>query len=146
MRIKRRAWCVRIATPGAVLLLGLALPGCGDSESGSVSGQVRFNGALLPSGTVTFYGANNLSASAPIAADGGYTATKVPVGPVKVTVTTPPPVSEGGKKAFEKMRKGATASLGGETVAIPPRYGTPDQSGLELTVTSGSQVYEIDLK
>jgi hypothetical protein len=127
-----------------ILLLGFALTGCGDSESGSVSGTVRFKDTPLPSGTVTFYGPNSLTASAPIQADGTYSATKVPLGSVKVAVNTPPAASEKAKAAFEKMRKGA--SLGGETVSIPPRYGKPDQSGLELTVATGAQVYNIDLK
>jgi hypothetical protein len=146
IRMPRRLWSVRCVNVGLILLLVLLILGCGQSENGRVSGKVRYNDTALPSGTVTFYGHDNLSDQAFIDPDGSYIATKVPLGPVKITVSTPQPVSDKSKKAFEKIRKGATTSLGGETIAIPSRYSKPEQSGLELTVTKGTQIYNIDLK
>ncbi|WP_171469732.1 carboxypeptidase-like regulatory domain-containing protein [Frigoriglobus tundricola] len=128
----------------ALLAIALASTGCGDSDSGRVSGKVRLNDAPVPAGTVTFHGENNRSASALLDADGTYTATGVPLGAVKVTVTTPAQMGEKAKKALEKARN---VSIQGrsDAVEIPARYGRPEQSGLQLTVTSGRQTFDIDL-
>ena len=128
----------------ALLTIALASTGCGDSDSGRVSGKVRLNDAPVPAGTVTFHGDNNRSASAFIEADGTYTVTGVPLGPVKVTVTAPAPMSDKGKKQLEKARK---ISIEGrsDVVEIPARYGRPEQSGLQLTVAPGRQTFDIAL-
>ncbi len=128
----------------ALLAIALASTGCGDSDSGRVSGKVHLNGAPVPAGTVTFHGEGNRSASTFLEADGTYTATGVPLGAVKVTVTTPAQMSDKAKKALEKARN---VSVPGQTgvVEIPARYGRPEQSGLQLTVTPGRQTFDIEL-
>jgi hypothetical protein len=119
--------------------------GCGAS-GGIVTGKVRYKDELVTAGSVTFYGPNEQTAIAPINSDGSYKATKVPLGAVKVAVTTPPPVSAAKQKRAREMRKGQGDPSGEKTVSIPSKYGDPEKSGLGLTVTSGSQPFDIDLK
>jgi hypothetical protein len=144
MQRKRSLESGRSPTAGLILLLALTLSGCG--RSATVSGTVRYKDAPLPSGTVTFHGPNSQTAIALINSDGSYTATKVPLGPVKVAVTTPPPVSAAKVKLAQQVKKGQLISPGAKPVSIPKQYGDPERSGLELTVTTGSQPFNIDLK
>ncbi|HEY7428232.1 MAG TPA: hypothetical protein VH682_28620 [Gemmataceae bacterium] len=131
---------------GLVLLLGLAVWGCGRSTTATVSGHVRYQGAPLSAGLVIFYGPNHQVDNAFIRADGSYTATKVPLGAVKVAVTTPGTLFKEMEKARQKMGKKPSTSSDAKRVSLPARYHDPERSGLELTVTSGSQPFEIDLK
>jgi hypothetical protein len=127
-----------------LLLLGLAVLGCGRSTA-TVSGHVRYQGSPLPAGTVTFYGPNYQLSQASIQTDGSYTATKVPLGAVKVAVTTPQPMSKNVEKALQKWKKGWVPP-DVNTGSLPSKYHDPERSGLELTVTGGSQPFEIELK
>ena len=139
------------AKAGLLLLLVLPISGCGGGRpSGTVTGTVTYKGAPLTTGKVIFYGANNQVASAAIGDDGKYEAIKVPLGPVKVAVDTPPPPSaaavkaaKAGKKRFER---GNPITVPENTVSIPAKYANPEQSGFSLTVKEGSQPYDIDLK
>jgi hypothetical protein len=138
---------------GLVLLFLLMMAGCGRSgrPTGTVTGTVTYKGTPVPSGTVAFFGPNDQVDSAPINSDGSYTATKVPLGPVKVTVTTPPSKAADLKKAAKqsgnrRFGKGPEFPETVDTVAVPDKYSNPGKSGLGLTVTEGSQPYNIDLK
>jgi hypothetical protein len=131
---------------GLILLLGLAVWGCGRSTTATVSGHVRYQGALLSAGMVIFYGPNHQVDNAFIRADGSYTATKVPLGAVKVAVTTPGGMFKEMGKARPKREKKSSASTDANMVVLPTQYHDPERSGLELTVVSGSQSFEIDLK
>jgi hypothetical protein len=136
----------RRAPAGLVFLFVLAIFGCG-RPMGTVTGTVRYKGEPLPAGTVTFYGANEQSAVAYIKEDGTYEATKVPLGPMKVTVTTPsaPPTAEQAAKNPMLKKKNYTPPEV-HIVPIPPRYGDPAKSGLSLEVIEGPQPYDIELK
>jgi hypothetical protein len=107
---------------------------------------VSYQGTPLPAGNVIFYGPDNQVANAPIKADGTYKATDVPLGAVKVAVTTPAPTSQRMDKALTKMKKGHGASAEAPTVSLPVKYRDPAQSGLALTVTGGSQPFDIELR
>jgi hypothetical protein len=128
----------------------IALPGCGrlvNKPKGKVIGKVTYKGEPVPSGTVTFYGPDNDASSAPIGQDGSYQASAVPVGDVAVTVTTPQPGPTPQQAAknpilVRKNYKGTTE----KSVTIPTKYGRPGSSGLRLTVSEGSQPYDIALK
>ena len=109
-------------------LLALALSGCGGK--GEVSGKVRFNGAPLATGRVTFSCQNKPGASAfaMIGADGGYQIADCPSGPVQITVQT---------AGYRGARPAAAA--------IPGRYVDPAKSGLDYIVLPGRQQHDIDL-
>lgn len=140
---RHSAW--RVGATLRVLLL-LAISGCSKSSSATVSGHVHYKGDPVTIGSVTFYGTDNQTATAPIKADGSYTATEVPLGTVKVAVITPRQMSAAMAKGLQKLKKGQFTPPTTKTVAVPPQYSKPEQSGLELTVRSGKQPFEIDLK
>jgi hypothetical protein len=134
----------------SVLLLVLLVPACNkiaNKPKAKVSGKVTYKGVPLPSGTVTFFGADNEFASAPIGSDGSYSASAVPLGNVSVVVATPPPgispeVAAKNPQLKLKGFKGSTE----KTVAIPAKYSKPGGSGIGFNVSEGSQTYDIDLK
>jgi hypothetical protein len=139
--------------------------GCG-GRKGEVSGKVTYRGKPLPGGAVTFFGpGDQMVGSAAISPDGDYRIPKVPVGPVRITVSAPavikdpkaPPAPRGGKKMWRglqdkkgldardlKIIEDAKKSL--IRLDVPAKYGLPDQSGLTYTVESGSQEHNIDLE
>lgn len=143
--------------------------GCGAGK-GNVSGKVYYKDKPLTVGMVQFFPEKQGGDfSSPIAADGSYTITKLPTGPAKITVisNTTNPISsmgpmmrgaagKGMKGAEEQMKKSKTeggkedsgpsafaATKGGPT--IPGKYNSPDESGLSVNVTGGSQTFDIKL-
>jgi hypothetical protein len=144
VRVLRGAWFV-------LLLLASVIPG-GCSVKSNVSGTVTYKGKPLPSGSVTFFGADNKQAAAPINPDGSYTATSVPIGPAKVAVRVQPSmaglptaIKTGVPGAAEHTTPGMeTAST--PSVDIPKKYGSPETSDLSLDVRSGNNTFDIDLK
>src|SRR5262245_37037773 len=151
MAVQHRALARLLARAGFVVLLALALSGCGQRK-GKVTGKVSYKGEAVPFGTVAFYGKGDAVSSAPIGPDGTYTATGVPLGEVKVTVSTPAPVDpaavEKQKKNPMVVRKGVIDDLKKieKIVSVPRKYSLPGTSGLSLTVTEGSQPFDIPLK
>jgi hypothetical protein len=154
---KRAPW--RRLSGGVLLLLATAAAGCG---SGTVRGKVSYKGQALGGGTVVFTVPGKGSVRAEIGEDGTYTASNCPPGRAKLTVETasaqpagirdpragpsagmrPPPgaVPEGADASFYQA-----IPKKGKYVAIPAKYNDPDKSGLEYTVHSGSQGFNIDL-
>jgi hypothetical protein len=159
---------------GAAGYLGLALLlpglfGCGGGE-GKVSGQVLFNGEPLPGGRVTFRPANprENSVSADLDEQGNYTAV-LPVGEVQVcidnreleerpalggTLGANLPLSEEVRKKLGRGQAPPAAPKSAEVgpkksparyVAIPSRYYTVEESGLQFTVSRGDQKHDIEL-
>jgi hypothetical protein len=140
-------WCVQAAF---VALFALVLSGCSQPKA-MVTGKVTYRGEPVPSGTVAFFGPGDQVASAPLRPDGSYAASGVPRGLVKVTVTTPPPGPSPEQLANNPMvqerRRGRNvAPVVEKTVSIPTKYSLPGTSGLSLTVTEGSQPFDIVLK
>ena len=131
-----------------LVLLVVALAGC-SRPKGTVTGKVSYNGEAVPSGTVAFYGKDDEVSSAPIGPDGTYEATKVPLGEVKVTVTTPPQSDPNAAERLKKnpmiMERGITIKQE-KVVSVPRKYNVPGTSGISLTVTQGSQPFDITLK
>lgn len=138
-----------------VLVVGL---GCGAS-TGIVTGKVTYQNKPVSSGSVVFHGANGRVDSGLLDANGNYTIARAPVGTVKVAVMAAksstkaagggappgPPAGKGKlKQAPDTIDKPVPATV--ETSPIPERYYDPEKSGLVYTVTSGSQVIDIDLK
>jgi len=132
----------------SLALLLAALSGCHDAR-GTVHGKLTFKGEAVPSGTIVFYGPGDQVASAGLLPDGTYEATEVPLGEVKVAVTTPPPPDP---KAAERLKNNPMIKERGITikqekvVSVPRKYNLPGTSGISLTVKQGSQPFDITLK
>lgn len=140
-------------------LLGLAavlaaLPGCsggGSGGKGDITGEVIFQNASLPSGTITFVTENGAAFSSEIS-DGQYKITGCPTGPVKVTVKT---YQRGGQADSKKLPKDAAIgdfaqgheNSGKKWVfkAIPPRYAELHTTDLGYEVVKGSQTKTFEL-
>jgi len=137
----------RFARVVALLLFPLSVAGCGPGE-GDVTGTVTYKGKKLGSGSVVFHGPN-VTKTTSISADGTYTLKKVPAGSYKITVETFAADAPGkGGKTGERSTMiidGAPAPEPGEYVPIPPKFKTPDSSGLTYEVTKGSQQKDIPL-
>jgi hypothetical protein len=124
------------------LLPVLFLAGC-DPSTTRVSGKVTYRGTLLPEGTVTFFcDDDKVVRSAPIAEDGTYAVDKVPEGPARITVTTPPP--------RPPMPRGLEAVAPGgrevrQPIPIPTEYGDPGRSGLTWDVEGNNPTHDIAL-
>ena len=107
-----------------LFIMGLALcqvAGCGPSP-GEISGTVTFQGKTLASGTVIIVGSDLLTYYGNIEDDGTYTVAKVPTGPAKIVVFSPPAFRADPKKWFP----------------LPKKYEEFETSGLTLTVTAES--------
>jgi hypothetical protein len=151
------------------LLLSLSVvSGCG-APQGKVSGRVLYQGSPLSGGLVTFQPANPKynAVVVPVDEQGNYEAT-LPVGAVQVTVdnrslqprslglkgvsaTLPPEVKKAMSQAQPKPPPPAAADSAppkprGKYVAIPSKYYTIEESGLQFTVERGSQKHDIELK
>jgi hypothetical protein len=125
----RQAW-----PRAACFLLALAWCGCGPSaRPGQLTGKVRFRGSVMPSGTVTFLGADGKSLSAVIAQDGTYVVSGVAPGVAKISV---------------EYHTRAPRGLGGGpgTIDLPRHYANPETSGLTCEVSGGPQTFDIELK
>lgn len=153
---------------GSLLACSLLVAGCGGPKTAKVSGTVMFGGKALPGGKITFYPANGGAAnpaSADIQEDGTYTVTNVPVGEVKVTVSTDhlsgklttrnaPP---GGVDAQMKPPAGAGANIPqkpdnagvkliGTYTKIPAKYGKPETTDLTYTISGDKSGHEVTLQ
>lgn len=122
----------------AATWLTLALAGCdGGASKATVAGAVTYKGKPLPTGTIAFIGKDNKVVSAAIESNGRYSVARVPVGPAKISVSTPPAPPKGAAAAGMPVL---------ETVSIPAQYNDPEKSGLTYDVKPGAQEHSIDLK
>jgi hypothetical protein len=105
---------------------------------------VTYQGQPLPIGTVSFWDSNNQCLASLRLFEGKYAApVKVPVGPVKITVTTPAS-SSGGRRSNMVHKNKRVEKI--SVIPIPAKYGNADQSGLTYTVKPGPNTYNIDLQ
>jgi hypothetical protein len=141
------------ARPWAALLPLALLAAGGCSGRGTISGHVTLNGKPVPLGTISFHcqeGRHEVCNA--LIRDGSYSLTGVPTGPAKVTVASSMTPSAAGEGAAATRREPDKGGRGRRPAANPPpptiprRYGDPDQSGLSHRVTSGAQVYDVDVQ
>jgi hypothetical protein len=113
-------------------LLALAFAGCG--RRGEVSGEVRWQGAPLSGGWLTFNypEAEHTAVAGVIGPDGRYRISRCPVGEARVTIR---PGLPRGRKASDPKQQ-----------PIPPRYGDPETTDLKVTVQGGRQRIDLELK
>jgi hypothetical protein len=149
---------IRVYRGLLVPLLGLlivAATGCGGNAT--VTGKVSYQGKALSSGTIQFQDSDNLVTATEIGKDGTYTV-KLRTGEAKVGVSVIDNEmaakmgamikagrdKKGGfgekPKIPEGMKKGATLQV------LPVKYANPETSGLKMTVKSGSNTQDFDLK
>jgi hypothetical protein len=120
----------------AWLAVVLLASGCGIGY-GDVSGTVKYNGAPVAGGTITFYDSTGQPVSGEIKSDGTYAVKHVATGLARITVVAPLNIEfpgMGGAKTGEPKPQ-----------PLPPKYGDPEQSGLTLDVHTGSQTKDIPL-
>jgi hypothetical protein len=143
-----------------VVLVVLA-SGCGDS--GNVSGVVRYKDGPLKFGTVQVRGSDGVVHATLIDSEGNYTISGLPSGPATVSVTCrdqrevdqtqklagrgPSPTPRTGSLVARTTPPGkGEARKVAEWSLIPVSYADFDKSGLNYTVRSGSNQFDIDLK
>lgn len=134
-----RRWIVRCT----FVLLPFAMVGCSATDSGTVSGTVKVNNTAVPAGTVTFHGKEKAN-SGNIMSDGSYTVHEAPLGPCKVTVTTP-----GGSPLGIKDGKAAVDPVSGKAasnVTVPEIYTDMARTPLSFEVKPGKSSFPIEIK
>jgi hypothetical protein len=157
------------------LLLGLGPLGCSASTS-KVRGKVTHAGKTVVWGTVTLVDKTGQFHQADIDLEGNYEIENVPVGTVKIAVVSPNPNPPGrggsgkgdgrgdakgggggGLPGFddprekflagkEKANAGRPKPPDGAWFAIPPKFNTPEESGLTGEVKGKETVLNIELK
>jgi len=134
------------ASIGLVLFFLMMTAGCGGRATGTITGTVTYLGNKVPSAKVTFYGPD-LTVSTSTEVDGTYKASNVPLGLVKVTVTTARVASSRAQVAQSPVlkQKGYVPSAE-KMVTVPRKYSDPQQSNISLNVIEGAQPFDIDLK
>lgn len=132
---------------GMAAIWALVVAGCGGGPpTAAVSGKITYKGQPVPTGTVSFVSESTV-ASGQIS-NGQYTVAQAPIGPVKITVSTPaiPDAMQQRQMKQSVEGKSATGAAGMTPVAVPPAFANPDSSGLTYTVTSASpQNHDIEI-
>jgi hypothetical protein len=140
---------VKRLLPLLAVCMAVTASGCG-ARRATVSGEVKYNGAPLPSGTITFISqAGQKQVAASEIVDGKYTIKGIEPGLAKVTVITLPPsrggLPPGGGKPVEAPSTFSSSQQQGKYVPIPRRYGDAEQSGLSYEIKPGSQTKDFEL-
>jgi hypothetical protein len=135
----------------ATYVFYIAEPKAPAGDVGSVSGKVAYKGQPVTGGTVTFAAKEGkATVSAAIAADGTYSAEKVPVGEYNIGIETEsvkPKAGPGGlvpPKGGDKVPPAAADAP--KYVKFPEKYADPRKSGLTFTVKKGKQTLDILLE
>jgi hypothetical protein len=104
------------------LVICLALLTCparaADAKTATVEGKVTLDGKPLAAGKVSFHPKAGKAVVADLNKDGTYTAKKVPIGEVRISI---------------------------KAKGVPKKYADPKTSGLTVEVKEGKQVFDIAL-
>lgn len=160
MHADRRAF-----VSSAAFAFALVLVGCGGGGTAKVRGKVTHAGKTVVWGTVILVGKDGIYRDGRIGLNGEYEIADVPVGPVKLGVSSPDPgttppkgrPNAGGKKPDDpraKSRAGREKEDGpdlpkpppGAWFALPKKFADPQSSGLTGEVTGGETTLDIDVK
>jgi hypothetical protein len=119
------------------------------ASAAEVQGKALYKGQPLPSGTIAFHPAKGKAIKVEIQPDGTYSAKKVPVGQVKVTIDTEPAKPRVKDKAPAKDKDKAAPKDKPEKapkyVPIPKKYATPETTPLRFEVKAGKQTADFEL-
>ncbi|MFQ3592330.1 MAG: carboxypeptidase-like regulatory domain-containing protein [Gemmataceae bacterium] len=156
-------WIAPRPLVGIVLLTFVTLTGCGPA-TGELTGMVKSGSKLVVSGSVTAVGSDNIPHGAPIGADGRYRLSGLPLGDVKLLVSSPNPAgrNQGRPEAGKGGGRGGRGKEGrqpppSETPPLDPEvvkkwfpisedYGDLAKTTLRATVKPGSTTHDIELK
>lgn len=131
----RHSIAVAILFGGTVFLAGCA----GSVKTADVSGTVSYNGTPVPEGSISFVAADGTGPTVGGAIkDGKYSATKVPLGQNKVSISGLKVV--GKKKAYDtpgSPENTITAEL------LPAKYNTKTELTLDVTVGANQKNWEL---
>jgi hypothetical protein len=136
----------------------LLLAGCGGKKGPLLTGKVLYKGQPVTGGTLSLVA---LGGTAPkdhagpypgtISPQGTYVISGVPAGKWKVVVETQSlknvgktTLAPGVKSAVDADSMNNNPNMP-KYVEVPPRYGNPQQSPLEVTVTGSRQTQDLEL-
>ena len=131
---------VRVAAAVAFLVTASLAAGCGAGDAGAeVTGTVTYDGKPVEEGGISF---NSPDGSVPsgggVIKNGKYTATRVPIGITKVSITAVKVVGQ--KKAYDAPNSPMTPIT---EPLLPPKYN--NATDLRYEVRSGTQTKDFDL-
>ena len=140
----------------------ISLVGCAKNPHApaSISGKISINGQPIKGGTMQFHTKQGTAYDASINNDGTYSATDIPEGELIITVETesisPQKKAPKGAEATKRSKAGIVqpppAGMAGPPdlstlyVKVPDDYAKPNTSPLSVTVKSGRQVHNVELK
>jgi hypothetical protein len=130
--------------PRAIGILPLLLAlGCGAAR-GDLAGKVTYKGKALRFGSVSVVGGDGIPITDSIREDGTYLVRDIPVGAIKIAVTSRDPAVSQPKA----RKKGEVLPKGDRTgwFAIPEKYGDFEKSALTFTLSRGANARDIELK
>jgi hypothetical protein len=133
----------RLTAGTFLIVLTIAALGCG-RPTGSITGEVKYKGQLLPIGDIAFLsqeGEQQVRHADII--DGKYSIPRIEAGRAKVVVTTWQPQPR--KKSGFDGEDSAPPPPVPKAILIPKRYGDPDKSGLTYDIKPGAQTKDFDL-
>lgn len=146
--LHRMKFKITAASLGFWLVTCLSSAGCGKDgpEMATVRGTVKYKGAPVTTGTVSFVPTdqNRTGANGTIGADGTYSLqTRDPndgaeVGEYQIAISGQDPDALNTPAPGEPVKKQANS--------IPAKYGNPQTSGLTKKVTSGTNTIDFDLQ
>jgi hypothetical protein len=128
--------------PGMALVFLCAAAGCGPATA-DITGAVIYKGKPVRMGTVMLLADGGSPLYAELKDDGGFALSSVPVGKVRMTVSSPDPARPILAKGETKPKKGLADP---RWFAIPPKYADPGKSDLQYEVTRGKNTLEVVLK
>lgn len=143
---------------GALLLLGCGLLAASCSryareerlpESGAtLEGTITYGSEKVQAALVIVAGANASATGSVDEATGRYKVENAPLGEVRIGVNTDAARGEMQGKMMSGYYKGPEAKAKGvlappKIVNVPPKYATPDTSGLTTTVNGGANTFDI---
>lgn len=152
----RRALRLGRAAAATLTLLALATTSCMKmredklAETGAtLEGTVKYGGEDLQFAMIMVQ-TDTGSATGRIGEDGRYKVENVPLGEVRVAVNT---AAAQGDFQSKSMAAGAykgpgtqgKAKVAVKFIQVPPKYYSPDESGLKTTISKGPNTFDIDI-
>ncbi len=128
------------ACGGVLLVILLALAGCGDASMADVSGTVKVDGNPLEDGAIRFFPEDSKTQTTGGFVKGGRYSVKVPVSVMKVSISAPKVVS------WKKLYNTPDSPKMPVTVEVlPAKYSDERQTELRLDVKPGTNQKDYDL-